>query len=110
MYIPPFWFHEVESLSNSISINVWYKSMQVTKMEQAWNENLPFQINWDENVLSLAVVALVSGVIERVKGKGTTRHTIKLLIDTRFRPLYGTEIHDIDLLKGVLTAKDPHLV
>jgi ribosomal protein L16 Arg81 hydroxylase len=25
-YLPPFWFHQVESLSDTISVNTWYPS------------------------------------------------------------------------------------
>lgn len=32
MYLPPFWFHQVESLDDSISINTWYNSPIVVCM------------------------------------------------------------------------------
>jgi ribosomal protein L16 Arg81 hydroxylase len=29
MYLPPLWFHQVESLTDAISINTWYHSQDV---------------------------------------------------------------------------------
>ena len=41
LYMPPLWFHEVESLSVSISVNVWTDSHQTELMEKVFAHPLP---------------------------------------------------------------------
>lgn len=41
LYIPPLWFHEVESLSVSISVNVWTDSQQTELAERIFSLSLP---------------------------------------------------------------------
>lgn len=46
LYIPPLWFHEVESLSISISVNVWTDSQQTELVERIFS--LPLPLDYDE--------------------------------------------------------------
>lgn len=41
LYMPPLWFHHVESLSVSISVNVWTDSKQTEVMESVYSLPLP---------------------------------------------------------------------
>jgi hypothetical protein len=41
LYLPPLWFHEVEALSVSISVNVWTDSHQTELMEKVFTHPLP---------------------------------------------------------------------
>ena len=41
LYIPPLWFHEVESLDVSISVNVWTDSAQTKVAEKLYQLSLP---------------------------------------------------------------------
>ena len=41
LYMPPLWFHEVESLGVSISVNVWTDSQQSELMEKLFSLPLP---------------------------------------------------------------------
>lgn len=41
LYLPPLWFHEVESLSVSISVNAWTDSHQTELMEKVFSHPLP---------------------------------------------------------------------
>ena len=43
LYIPPLWFHEVESQSMSISVNVWTDSHQTELMMKVFSMPLPFE-------------------------------------------------------------------
>ncbi len=45
LYIPPLWFHEVESQSISISVNVWTDSHQTDLMVKMFSMPLPFESN-----------------------------------------------------------------
>ena len=47
LYMPPLWFHHVEALDVSISVNVWTDTKQTNIMEQVFNINIPFNdIDW----------------------------------------------------------------
>lgn len=47
LYIPPLWFHEVESLEVSISVNVWTDSMQTKTAEALFKLFLPIHsLEW----------------------------------------------------------------
>ena len=41
LYMPPLWFHEVESLSVSVSVNVWTDSQQTELVERIFSLPLP---------------------------------------------------------------------
>lgn len=43
LYMPPLWFHEVESQSISISVNVWTDSRQTDLMVKMFSMPLPFE-------------------------------------------------------------------
>lgn len=45
LYIPPLWFHEVESLDVSISVNVWTDSKQTEIAKQIFDLPLPIHIS-----------------------------------------------------------------
>lgn len=84
LYIPPLWFHEVESLSVSISVNVWTDSQQTEMMERIFSLPLPLQsdlyrhhpqpshgghehIEWqDERELVIGAAVLVLKLLEHI--------------------------------------------
>ena len=49
LYIPPLWFHEVESLSVSISVNVWTDSQQTELVERIFMLPLPLDYNYESS-------------------------------------------------------------
>jgi hypothetical protein len=47
LYMPPLWFHHVESMDVSISINVWTDSHQTSLMQQVFDLRIPYlEIQW----------------------------------------------------------------
>ena len=44
LYMPPLWFHRVEALDVSISVNVWTDSKQTELMERIFHLPLPFDM------------------------------------------------------------------
>lgn len=49
LYMPPLWFHEVESLSLSISVNVWTDSQQTELAERIFSLPLPLHSNYESS-------------------------------------------------------------
>lgn len=119
LYLPPFWFHQVESLDTAISINTWFNSPYVEKMDKAWDEALPFAADWSDEGFALGAKELISQVIQQVLGdpkdsaadkKALMRDFVQSLVNSRFKPLYGpTSTAKSDILKGIKTLNDPHL-
>ena len=51
LYLPPYWFHCVVTVTPSISINVWSDSSTYKLMEEVYNAPIPFEEQWDEQTL-----------------------------------------------------------
>ncbi|XP_011403823.1 PREDICTED: uncharacterized protein LOC105312682 [Amphimedon queenslandica] len=68
LYMPPLWFHYVESLSISISVNVWTDSEQSILMEKAFGLPLPLdQVKWHgEHLRAIAGSMLTVSLVDRV--------------------------------------------
>ena len=49
LYLPPLWFHEVESMSVSISVNVWTDSHQTELVEKLFSLPLPLDSNYESS-------------------------------------------------------------
>ena len=64
LYCPPYWFHEVKALDNSVmSLNIWSKSIEF----QAFNKTILFALPMDENysssVMGISLVSFFSRLI-----------------------------------------------
>lgn len=42
LYLPPFWFHQVETLEPSVSVNVWSNSKTLNDLQHALQQPLPY--------------------------------------------------------------------
>ena len=62
LYVPPYWFHEVTALDDSISLNVWSPSRTFVLSEQAFTAPLPFEAEWPLDV-RLATVGAYLGLV-----------------------------------------------
>lgn len=73
LYMPPLWFHHVESMSTSISVNIWTDSQQTTIMESVHGLIVPFtQVQWHGDHLkaiggSMLIYKAVESVCKVVK-------------------------------------------
>jgi hypothetical protein len=119
LYLPPFWFHQVESLDTAISVNTWFASPDVELMDAAWTESLPFASDWSDEGFILGIKVFLRDLVQAVIGNprdsaeeisANVRKFFQELVDSRFKPLYGDSapIHS-DLLLGIKTTDDPHL-
>ena len=71
LYMPPLWFHLVESMELSISVNVWTDSEQTALVEDVFSLSLPTEsINWNSThqktiAVSVVIHTLVAEVCQR---------------------------------------------
>lgn len=75
LYMPPLWFHLVESLEVSISVNVWTDSEQTALMEDVFSISLPTEtLTWDSiQQKTIAVSVLIHTLISDVCQRRTCR-------------------------------------
>ena len=68
LYMPPLWFHHVESMSVSISVNVWTDSKQTGLMEKVYSLALPTDSHvWPSpHTKAIATSLLLFSVMEGV--------------------------------------------
>lgn len=60
LYIPPLWFHEVESLDVSISVNVWTDSIQTEIAERLFQLELPIHlIKWSSDRVKMIATSFL---------------------------------------------------
>ena len=88
-------------------------------MDAAWSEPLPFSDDWSDEGFALGLKVLLQQLIHKVLGhpkdspsqvEAFVRSYIQELVDSRFKPLYGSRPSiESDLLRGIRTTEDPHL-
>lgn len=70
LYIPPLWFHEVESMEVSISVNVWTDSKQTEIVEKIFSVPLPLieeTIKWtSDNTRAIATALFIYRLLESI--------------------------------------------
>lgn len=76
LYLPPFWFHSVITLSPSISVNIWSDSQDYLLMEDIFNTPIPFQEEWGLKKLMKAVTLFITTLLDGVKIPRTFIETV----------------------------------
>lgn len=68
LYMPPLWFHLVESLELSISVNVWTDSRQTALMEDVFSLSLPTDsVRWNStHQKAIAVSVLIRTLVSEM--------------------------------------------
>lgn len=68
LYMPPLWFHHVESLDVSISVNVWTDSQQTEVMEGIFSLPLPTErVDWtSDHTKRVATSVLIYSLLDSV--------------------------------------------
>eukprot|EP00040_Diaphanoeca_grandis_P025443 m.140967 g.140967 ORF g.140967 m.140967 type:complete len:476 (+) comp30153_c0_seq2:376-1803(+) len=56
MYIPPFWLHSVDSLTDTLSVNIWTEDPVLMAAEGIFKEPIPFEPDWSHVRMATALV------------------------------------------------------
>lgn len=86
LYIPPYWFHCVITLENSISMNVWSNSASYITMESIFASPIPFEEKWGRTNLLKAVNYFLNILVHTVLGTNPEAF-VKERVFSRYRPL-----------------------
>ena len=87
LFLPPLWFHQVEALDDSISLNVWSFSETLKQQDEVFLQPVPFQETWTQQQLYDAVKVYVTMLVEHYYGPGSTNEFVKTILQTRFKSL-----------------------
>ncbi|XP_065182659.1 hypoxia-inducible factor 1-alpha inhibitor-like, partial [Sycon ciliatum] len=105
LYIPPLWFHHVESIDTSISVNVWTDSMQSTTALTMFETPIPGSdliSSWDAQQRALAATMAAHSMLEVVCSTGScstagdkpplyrklaARHFLMTVFSARYQPM-----------------------
>ena len=69
LFIPPFWVHEAETVTTSVSVSFWWDAPELDVMDAVYALPLPFEASWTEKVAHLASVKFVSSILIALQTK-----------------------------------------
>lgn len=83
LYIPPLWFHEVEALDVSISVNVWTDPPQASVMTDVFSVPIPFEHIKNKNLRSLCAAYTIHKLLATLckKKKCSTQQNDPFLLE-----------------------------
>lgn len=94
LYMPPLWFHHVESMELSISVNVWTDSDQTALMEEVFSLTPPTElVEWPSRERkTIATSVLIHAMLKELcKDRKSCRHakSDNFLDNPNIKPLHG---------------------
>jgi len=93
LYLPPFWFHHVEALDASMSVNVWSYTRDFSDAHGIFKLPVPFEDDWPERLKFTAVFAYIGNLAERCDVLDTsTDDYITAMVTARFLTLRPAEL------------------
>ena len=85
LFIPPHWFHRVESLSPSISLNVWTSSRQQLLYKEATRVPIPLNGAWPKGAVLLGARLYVEALLDAMGYEPA--EFVGRMLHTQFEPL-----------------------
>ena len=67
LYLPPYWFHCVLTVTPSISLNVWSDSATYLLMEEVYAAPIPFEEHWGEEKLMGALRLFLEVLLNKME-------------------------------------------
>ncbi|XP_064405829.1 HSPB1-associated protein 1-like isoform X2 [Halichondria panicea] len=63
LVVPPFWFHHVETLEESVSVNVWSDAPEYDLINQVYSLPIPFEDSWSTEEKVVATKIYISMIL-----------------------------------------------
>jgi hypothetical protein len=100
LYLPPLWFHQVEALSTSISVNVWSPVKNVETIMKAWEEPIPVNYaEWSAVKVTLLTNYFIQILVQtalKLDNYQDAEMFIRQVTETRYRRLYDEFLDIMD--------------
>jgi hypothetical protein len=87
LLVPPFWFHHVETLEESVSLNVWSDAPEYILMNSIYSKPVPLELHWSLDRLVKATRLFSHLLLKSLRIDSD--NFIRKLFLTRYFPLYG---------------------
>ena len=89
LILPPMWYHQVVTLSDSISVNTWSTAPDYERMLAIYEVGLPFETTWPRAKILAAATEFLDVLLVAAVGE-TALEAADAIIESRWRPLYVT--------------------
>lgn len=86
LYIPPYWFHSVVTMTTTISFNVWSQSEAFMAMEDIYVAPIPFEEDWGRPKLMLALNYFIKQLVESMSLHTDIHSFLQQSVIERFKP------------------------
>jgi Cupin-like domain len=90
LFVPPYWWHRVETLQDSVALNVWLDSPAYLIAERVYTMPMPLELEWPDERKLNATLALFD-IVATHSGLATSSPFATLrreLYERRYKPLY----------------------
>lgn len=90
LVVPPFWFHHVETLSESVSVNVWSDAPEYALLDRIYSLPVPFEEEWAWQDLLVATKLYLDMVTASLVMGPPSLFVRSHLLEQRYNPLVSS--------------------
>ncbi|XP_065846591.1 jmjC domain-containing protein E-like [Oscarella lobularis] len=104
LVLPPFWYHRVETLKSSVSVNVWNDAPEYLLMDEIYRKPIPLELDWELSKRALMTRLYIHMLAQRLEL--VSDELVENLFLTRYYPLHGFNPKDADLAVSSLAREE----
>jgi len=102
LYVPPYWWHHVESKTSSISMASWSQSGVYRSLHLVYERKLEIDLVTDRIEKCAIAKVFTEMLIENIYGNGKIKDIIYSILETRWNPIK-------DIFESSIDTNDPKL-
>ncbi|KAL5473959.1 hypothetical protein EMCRGX_G028528 [Ephydatia muelleri] len=87
LVVPPFWFHHVETLEESVSVNVWSNAPEFALINEIYTKALPFEESWGQPDLIRATRVFIDMILASLNITDHSSFLETHLLLQRYQPI-----------------------
>ncbi|XP_062517999.1 HSPB1-associated protein 1-like [Corticium candelabrum] len=94
LYIPPYWFHQVESEEVTISVNIWSPSGEHAAMETTYGSRPPFNTQWNRHQLLAGAAVYIDTLLAQLETglAMSPKEFLQSLYGQRYAALFANQL------------------
>lgn len=86
LYIPPYWFHSVITMTTTVSFNIWSQSEAFIAMEDIYAAPIPFEEEWGRPKLMQALNYFIKRLVESLLIQADVHGFMQQNVIERYKP------------------------